>query len=221
MVAKEVTTKYGVEAKAFRCDVSNCDSVLQVKDEIESSIGFVDILVNNAGILPLISLREGSPYEIKKIVEVNLTSHFWVSFLTILSWPKFLKQFYQTCRAFLNGMIKRNRGHIVAISSLGGIFGIPRACSYCATKSGVRGFMKSLYLELCADGYDKVINLTAVYPFFISTRAHIDHILDSMGMHSIRMSPSDVAQIIVKSMLRNKDSVVVPKDFEFLVKIVE
>lgn len=81
--------------------------------------------------------------------------------------------------------------------------------------------MNSLYLELCADGHDKIINLTGVYPFFISTRAHIDQILDSMGMHSLRMDPSEVAQIIVKDMLRNKDHVVIPKDFDVLVKVAE
>lgn len=41
-------------------------------------MGFVDILVNNAGILSVISLREGQPKDVQKIIDVNLTSHFWV-----------------------------------------------------------------------------------------------------------------------------------------------
>lgn len=45
---------------------------------IEKEIGYVDILVNNAGIITKISLMEGSPEEIERIVQINLLSSFWV-----------------------------------------------------------------------------------------------------------------------------------------------
>jgi all-trans-retinol dehydrogenase (NAD+) len=78
-------------------------------------------------------------------------------------------------------MIERKRGHIVAISSLAGLLGLPRAISYCATKYGVRGFMNALYVELCADQNEKIVNLTTVFPCFISTRKEIDFVFKSFG----------------------------------------
>ncbi len=69
----------------------------------------------------------------------------------------------------------------MAISSVAGLLGLPRAISYCATKYGVRGFMNALYIELSVDQNEKIVNLTTVFPCFISTRKEIDFILDSSG----------------------------------------
>lgn len=76
--AKEISETYGVKAKGFQTDVSDFDAVQKLKDDIERSLGCVDILVNNAGIFPLISLREGSAQDVQRILNVNLSSHFWV-----------------------------------------------------------------------------------------------------------------------------------------------
>lgn len=78
-------------------------------------------------------------------------------------------------------MIKRKRGHIVAVGSAASFFAIPRACAYVSTKFGVRGFMNALYLELCADGFDEYVNLTTVCPSFITTRQEVNKLLDSVG----------------------------------------
>lgn len=69
--------------------MSNYDEVLQISQIIENDLGAVDILVNNAGLLPSISLREGSPKDIEKIMDVNLMSNFWVGkrFANILLKP--------------------------------------------------------------------------------------------------------------------------------------
>lgn len=77
--ALEISEKFGVKTAAFKIDVSNYDAIQQLKIDIESTLGSVDILVNNAGILSTISLREGQPSDIQKVIDVNLTSHFWVS----------------------------------------------------------------------------------------------------------------------------------------------
>jgi short-subunit dehydrogenase len=78
-------------------------------------------------------------------------------------------------------MIKRKRGHIVAIGSVASYFAIPRACAYVATKYGVRGFMNALYLELCADGHDEFVKLTTVTPYFMTTRKEVNELLDIIG----------------------------------------
>jgi all-trans-retinol dehydrogenase (NAD+) len=77
-------------------------------------------------------------------------------------------------------MIERKRGHIVAVSSTSSFFAIPKACSYVATKFGVRGFMNALYLELCTDGHDEFVNLTTVAPSFMTTRKQLNDALNIM-----------------------------------------
>lgn len=77
--AAEIEEKFGVKAKAFKVDVSKHEDVAKFKTDVENSMGTVDILVNNAGLLALnISLLEGTPKDIQEIIDVNLTSYFWV-----------------------------------------------------------------------------------------------------------------------------------------------
>lgn len=68
----------GVKAIAYKADVSNYHEVIQLKEKINQDMGTVDILVNNAGLLPRVSLAEGNPDDINRIIQVNFTSHFWV-----------------------------------------------------------------------------------------------------------------------------------------------
>ena len=78
--AKDIATKFGVQAQAFKVDVSKYEEIMKLKEDVEASLGKVDILVNNAGLLCLkLSLREGTPEQIQNTVNVNLLSHFWVS----------------------------------------------------------------------------------------------------------------------------------------------
>ncbi len=81
-VASEIVENYGVKAKAYRLDVSDYTAIKILKEDVEKNMGYVDILVNNAGVLPLMSLREGTHEDIQKIININLTSHFWVYFVT-------------------------------------------------------------------------------------------------------------------------------------------
>lgn len=63
----------------FQVDVSKFNEVQNVRKQIEREIGEVDILVNNAGIIPEISLLEGAPEDIERIIQVNFISSLWVS----------------------------------------------------------------------------------------------------------------------------------------------
>jgi all-trans-retinol dehydrogenase (NAD+) len=76
--ASEITEKFNVKAVAYKVDVTNYEAIQQLKKDIESTLGSVDILVNNAGVVPSISLREGKPSDLQKIIDLNVSSHFWV-----------------------------------------------------------------------------------------------------------------------------------------------
>lgn len=62
----------------LKVDVSKYVQVNDLRNNIENDLGPVDILVNNAGLLTKISLLEGKPEDIQRIIDVNLTAQFWV-----------------------------------------------------------------------------------------------------------------------------------------------
>jgi all-trans-retinol dehydrogenase (NAD+) len=113
----------------------------------------------------------------------------------------------QTLRAFLDGMVERKRGHVVAVCSMAGKMTIPCAVAYCATKFGVSGFMEALNDELALLDQD-FIKLTTVYPTFINTQKELGKRLDDAGIP--RIEPSLAAHLIVKAMLRNRRNLYIP-----------
>lgn len=76
-------------------------------------------------------------------------------------------------KCFLENMIERKTGHIVAIASLQGIYPFPHSLAYCATKFGVTGFMLGLIEYLRLNKFSKVIHATCVAPNVIGTRDDI------------------------------------------------
>ncbi|MEA2408571.1 MAG: hypothetical protein QOE69_2690, partial [Thermoleophilaceae bacterium] len=80
-----------------------------------------------------------------------------------------------TVKAALPRMIERRRGHIVVVSSGGGVRGFPNAAVYNGTKAAQRGFAEALRHELHRTG----VSVTTVYPGEIETSLH-DHELDHM-----------------------------------------
>lgn len=66
--------------RKLQVDVANYDEIVSLKEKIKKDLGDVDILINNAGVLPRVSLLQGNPEDILRIMKVNLLSHFWVSF---------------------------------------------------------------------------------------------------------------------------------------------
>lgn len=63
----------------FRCDVSTFDKVRELGEKVKSEVGTVTVLVNNAGIMPCKPLEAHDEATIKKIFDINVFAHFWVS----------------------------------------------------------------------------------------------------------------------------------------------
>lgn len=55
--------------------------------------------------------------------------------------------YFQILQAFLPSMIEKNHGHIVALSSLAGLGGLPNLVPYCASKFAVRGEQAHIQLN--------------------------------------------------------------------------
>ncbi|XP_032678938.1 short-chain dehydrogenase/reductase family 16C member 6-like isoform X2 [Odontomachus brunneus] len=139
-------------AYAYKCDVSKREEVFEVAARVQKEVGNVTILVNNAGIMPCHAFLDHTTDEIMRIFDINVLAHFWM------------------LQAFLPSMIEKNHGHIVALSSLAGLSGIPNLVPYCASKFAVRGLMEAMSEELRVSTKGKsLIKFTTIYPYMVDT----------------------------------------------------
>ncbi|KAM0726586.1 Short-chain dehydrogenase/reductase family 16C member 6 [Formica fusca] len=137
---------------AYQCDVSKREQVLSVAERVKKEVGDVTILINNAGIMPCHAFLDHTTDEIRRIFDINVLAHFWI------------------LQAFLPSMIEKNHGHIVALSSLAGLGGLPNLVPYCASKFAVRGLMESMSEELRVSTKGKsLIKFTTIYPYMVDT----------------------------------------------------
>jgi len=139
----------GVRVATYTCDLSDRDAIAAAAARTLAEQGTVDILINNAGIVSGKTLLDESDADIERTFAVNTLALFW------------------TTRAFLPGMLARDRGHIVTIASAAGIVGTAKLVDYCASKHAAVGFDEALRLELRRER--RRIVTTVVCPFYIST----------------------------------------------------
>ncbi|KAL0109613.1 hypothetical protein PUN28_014574 [Cardiocondyla obscurior] len=173
--------KTGVTAAyAYQCDVSKREQVLHVAERVKKEIGDVSILVNNAGIMPCHAFLDHTPDEIRRIFDINVLAHFWM------------------LQTFLPSMIEKNHGHVVALSSLAGIGGLPNLVPYCASKFAVRGLMESISEELRVSSKGKsLIKFTTIYPYMVDTglcKKPKIRFPDAMPLVSPRQAASQIIQ---------------------------
>ncbi|GLD96556.1 hypothetical protein PINS_up005239 [Pythium insidiosum] len=178
----------GARAAFFQVNVTDRERVYAAAAEVIQQFGGVDILINNAGIVEGKPILESSDSMIVRTMDVNATSHFW------------------TIKAFLPGMLKRDRGHIVSIASAAGIFGCAGMVDYSASKFAAVGLMVSLRQELQAMGRN--INLTLVCPSFINT-GMFEGV--TPPRFTTLLSPEYVAEMIVAAIRRNQWKLMMPR----------
>ncbi|MBN1375245.1 MAG: SDR family oxidoreductase [Dehalococcoidia bacterium] len=143
-VADEIKS-LGRESLIQVTDINDSKEVNAAIEKAVEKFGKIDILVHCAGTrgpmnVPIIDLDEKTWRE---VVDVNLSGTFLIA------------------RAVAGHMIARGGGgKMVLIASLGGVKGMPGSGSYCASKWGVLGLMKTMALELAKHK----INVNSINP---------------------------------------------------------
>jgi 3-oxoacyl-[acyl-carrier protein] reductase len=140
-VAAEIE-KNGSESLACRADVSQADSVENLKELTLRRFGRIDILVNNAGIYPTCPVSEMAEEVWDRVIDTNLGGNFLCS------------------RAVVPSMKLAKAGRIISISSTIGYKGAKHGAHYAASKAGIIGFVKALAREVAQDG----ITVNAICP---------------------------------------------------------
>lgn len=128
-------------------DVSNRSQMQALPGQVIEAHGRVHILVNNAGVSVVGTLQEQSLEDLEWIIGVNLWGVLY------------------GCKFFLPYLGAEDEGHIVNLSSLFGLIGVPTQTSYSLTKFAVRGLSEALRAELVAT----TVDLSVVYPGAIET----------------------------------------------------
>ncbi|XP_055544083.1 17-beta-hydroxysteroid dehydrogenase 13-like [Wyeomyia smithii] len=193
--------KKRVSAHAYQVDVSSFKDVETLAAKINGDIGPVDILINNAGLIHFTFLQNSSVDEVNKLIDVNVKSYIWVT------------------KIFLSEMMERKQGHIVAISSICGIYPHPWAVMYTTTKHAVNGFMGALREQLRLQGYGRQIRTTCVSPYYISTRKDVTDFLQEPRFELLTTEYS--ARVIVDGILRNEPTVAVPPFLDLGIRLMQ
>ncbi|BBZ37701.1 oxidoreductase [Mycobacterium conspicuum] len=132
---------------AVDLDVTNGDQAEAAVEAAVDKFGRIDVLVNNAGRGLLGAVEEASDAAARAVYEVNVFGTLTMQ------------------RAVLPIMRRQRSGHIINISSVGGLLGSPGWGVYCSTKFAVEGFSEALAKELKPLG----IWVTIVEPGYFRT----------------------------------------------------
>jgi acetoacetyl-CoA reductase len=137
----------GYTVYAAEGNVEDYDSCADMMYRVRSTVGPVDILVNGAGITRDGLFKRMSPTDWYSVINTNLNSVFNVT------------------RQVIEGMIERNWGRIVNISSVNALKGQFGQTNYSAAKAGMHGFTKALAQEVVKKG----ITVNTISPGYVDT----------------------------------------------------
>jgi uncharacterized protein len=115
---------------AHAADLADPTQVAVLIPEIEDEVGPIDVLINNAGIENPGSFIDAPADEVRRVTQVNYLA------------PA------ELCRQAIPRMLRRGGGHIVNVSSMGGVMALPGVVTYCASKAALNHFTAGLRADL-------------------------------------------------------------------------
>ncbi len=126
-----IAAQFEVRTLALTADVGVEQQVVEMVQQAFVKFGQVDILINNAGIRRVAPVYETTAEVWDEIQSANLRG-----------------QYLCTREVLRQGMLERNEGVIIFISSGSGIRGEKGSSAYCASKFAVTGFAESVAKDL-------------------------------------------------------------------------
>ena len=172
----------GYEMLAVPCDVADIDSCTKAVADIHAKIGAVDVLVNNAGITRDMTFKKMDKVNWDMVMRTNLDSLFNMT------------------KQVADGMVERNWGRIINVSSVNGSKGAFGQTNYSAAKAGVHGFTKALALEVAKKG----VTVNTISPGYIGTKmvtAIPEEVLNTKILPQIPVGrlgkPEEVAGLVI------------------------
>ena len=183
-------------------DVADRSQVADYAAQTAAEHGAINMIINNAGVALVASVADSSYDDIEWLMNIN----FW----GVVNGTK----------EFLPHLKASGEGHIVNISSVFGLLGIPSQSAYNASKFAVRGFTEALRIEL--DAEDDGVSATSVHPGGIKTNIVANGRLGPNGPSRseattdfdklARTTPEAAAIKILKAVQRNRRRALIGPD---------
>lgn len=205
--------KAGVKAVPYDLDVADRAAVYAHADDVRTEFGKVNLVFNNAGVALGATVEEMRWEDFDWLINID----FW--------------GVVHGTKAFLPDVIDSGDGHIVNVSSVFGLMGIPSQSAYNAAKFAVRGFTESLRQEMRIARHP--VGVTCVHPGGVKTNIVRDarggdpladrNRIDA-GFKTLALTrPSSAARIILKGVERDRPRVLIGPDargFDLIPRIV-
>lgn len=169
----------GVRAEAVPADLCDLSTIDSLVDGVQAALGPVDVLVNNAGVESVGAFTSYTREELSSMVNVNLTAPLLLT------------------HRLAPGMLERERGHVVFISSMAGKIGPAYSEPYAATKAGLVGLTQSLRAEYL----DAPVGFSVVCPGFIAGDGMYERMVQE-GHRSNRMMGETTTEKISDAVVR-------------------
>ena len=190
-IASELESQNSIRCEIIQADLSEIDDIKKTVDYIRQ-IDDLDVLVNNAGFATLGYFADVPIEKSIAMLNVHLTA-------TI-----------QFTHAAIEGMLKRKRGAIINVSSVGSFVLTPGNVVYDATKSFLNTFSENLKLEM----QDMDIRIQALCPGATRTEFHEVGDLKNYDRKAIPdsmwMSSDEVVSLSLKALGKGKKIIFIP-----------
>jgi short-subunit dehydrogenase len=190
-IASELESQNSIRCEIIQANLSEIGDIKKTVDYIRQ-INDLDILVNNAGFATLGYFADVPIEKSLGMLNVHLIA-------TI-----------QFTHAAIKGMLKRKRGAIINVSSMGSFLLSPGNVVYDATKSFLNTFSENLKLEM----QDMDIRIQALCPGFTRTEFHEVGDLKNYDRKAIPdsmwMSPDKVVSLSLKALGKSKKIIFIP-----------
>jgi short-subunit dehydrogenase len=185
----------GAQVLVVKTDVSEepqCRALIQATVD---AYGGIDALINNAGVSAQALFSDVKAEDLgwyETLMRINLWGSVW-------------------CTHAALPHIRARKGHIVAVSSLAGLVGVPGRTAYSATKFAMAGFFEALRTELKVTG----VSVTTAYPGVVATNIRyrgLNAAGQAAGSSGLKeddaMSVEECAQLIIAGMNNREREVV-------------
>lgn len=123
-------------SQAFVVDLADLDGIPAFAERVERALGGIDLCVHAAGIPKRRSLTALSRADLEEVMRVNFEAPVALT------------------GALLPGMLARDRGRVVTVSSMGAHAAAIRVGAYAASKAALEAWTEGLHLDLVGTGVD-------------------------------------------------------------------
>ena len=208
---------FGVRVTSHTVDVADREAVYAWANQVTSDHGQVNLIFNNAGVALGSTVEKMSYEDFEWLMGIN----FW--------------GVVHGTKAFLPHLKASGEGHVINVSSVFGLAGIPSQSAYNSAKFAVRGFTESLRQEL--EIMECGVSATSVHPGGIKTgiarSSRMDSSVRDLGIDDTTAkekfekgfitAPDKAARVILAGVRANKRRVLIGPDarvYDWMVRLL-